>query len=70
MPTDGYKQVSLRDDASAELKGMRETLQAAGTGALPPELATHAGSLTLSDIVMLGMKALRSRIRPKGAPAR
>ena len=65
MPTDGYKQVSLREDAALELKGMRETLQAAGTGSLPPDSAELAGQLALSDIVRLGMRALRARIRPK-----
>jgi hypothetical protein len=66
MPRENWDVLSIRETAADALRRVRDDLRSAGTGSLPPDLAAAAGTLSLSDVVMLGAIALRSRMRGAG----
>lgn len=61
-----YSQVSLKPEAAAALKTLQTDLARHGTARLPAALGPFAPPLTLSDVVILGVKAARAAME-KGA---
>ena len=68
--TSEYRSVSLNEAARTDLCELRDEIVKRGTSSLPNELAALGGQLTVSDIVRLGMRALRDRMRGVGIKAR
>jgi hypothetical protein len=60
--TTGYTIVALKDAAAAEIRSMQDLLRRAGSDAIPVELGPTTANVTQSDIVMMGMRALRERL--------
>jgi hypothetical protein len=62
MAKPGYRMVSIKESAREELAAFQKELHAVGRNALPAHLRDVAGDLTLSEIIVLGVRTARERI--------
>lgn len=58
-----YAQISLNTAAAAALKELKEDLARAGTASLPEALGKFGGAVTLSDVVMMGVRSVRQSMK-------
>jgi len=62
MPPKGFQSVSLTPKVAAELDELRRDLAVRGTSCLPRALKPN-GALTVSEIVRLGVRAVRRAMK-------
>lgn len=66
MPKEDWDVLTLREETTGEVRRLREELRSVGTASLPADLQAVAGKLSLSDVVTMGVRAVRSRMKRPG----
>lgn len=71
MPTEGYRSLSITEDALETLQRTHRALLARGTDSLPEDLRPKRGDdVTLSWLVKVGCLSLVERLQAAHAPRR